>query len=471
MGNQIKNLNIGPFLAFNDAWFDKHQSKLLWLLNGPLSFLFRYIFRINGKRSSVGKRKIEKIQPHYIIWKTGRPNELQAEFRSHPKFSKRIYFAFRPVWWALHFWDWVFADWAKPEWSFGFSTLTAYPDPGGSNVNTQIGRVYNSTGGSYSSTREAASGNYVSNSEDGMNWCQNDTSGGFTVSRIHSSWDTSALTAGATITAATLSGYGVNQGGGNSETDSLNLYSSNPASNTSLAFSDFDYTLFGTTQWATSFAFASWSIGSYNDINLNSTGLSNINKTGVTKIGIRSVKEVAGTQPSSTPCFVSASSANHTGTSQDPKLVITYTNVTTVVKTITAKARILTAGVAKTVTAKARVKQANIAKTVTAKSRIKQANIAYTISAKARIGMGNAKTVTAKGRIFQPGIVKTITAKGRISQPNQAKSLTAKARIKIANIAKTVTAKARVRAPRRGFILMKNSDQTYKKSMSDNRIR
>lgn len=146
-------------------------------------------------------------------------------------------------------------------------------------------------------------------------------------------------------------------------------------------------------------------------------------------------------------------------------------SITTVVKTVTAKARILTAGVAKTATAKARVLQPGVTKTVTAKARMLTAGVAKTIRAKAYILGVNTKLLTAKARIFKPNISYTATAKARIKIADIAKTVTAKARVKIAGIVKTLTAKAHIHAPRRGFILMKNKDQTYKQSMSDNRIR
>ncbi len=147
------------------------------------------------------------------------------------------------------------------------------------------------------------------------------------------------------------------------------------------------------------------------------------------------------------------------------------TFVTTQTATITAKARIKTADVSKSVQAKARVKVGGIIQTVQTKARIKQGGITQTISAKAYILGVNTKLISAKARLFQPGIVKTLSAKARIKYVDLAKTVTAKARIRVAGIVKTISAKAHIHAPRRGFILMKNQDQTYKKSMADNRIR
>lgn len=157
-------------------------------------------------------------------------------------------------------------------------------------------------------------------------------------------------------------------------------------------------------------------------------------------------------------------------TAKRPYIEITYSSTTTYTKTITAKARIKTADIAKTVTSKARILVAGVAKTIQAKSRIKILGVVKSIQAKAAIYSSNQKTVTSKARIFSPNITNTVTAKGRIKIPNNVDFITAKARIKVAGTVKTVTAKAKIKASRKGFILMKNKDQSYKKSMFDNII-
>src|SRR3990167_4269286 len=105
------------YLAFNKEWFGKHQERLLRFLNCPvLSPAFRILLLIHGDRRSI-KGRIDEIAPNFI--RSGRT----YEFRTHWKFSRRIYFGLRPIWWLLHFWDWVFADRFAPQLSFNFTTL------------------------------------------------------------------------------------------------------------------------------------------------------------------------------------------------------------------------------------------------------------------------------------------------------------------------------------------------------------
>lgn len=41
-----RHKNIGPFLAFGECWFRRHQRILLWLLNTPIVRLwFRWVLR------------------------------------------------------------------------------------------------------------------------------------------------------------------------------------------------------------------------------------------------------------------------------------------------------------------------------------------------------------------------------------------------------------------------------------------
>jgi hypothetical protein len=95
--------------AFGSLFFLLHQDRLLWLLNAPIiGRWFRWVLRISGESSSVGSLKIDRILPNAIFWWHG--DKQVAEFRTHAKFSKRLYYAFRPLWWTLHAWDWAVGD-------------------------------------------------------------------------------------------------------------------------------------------------------------------------------------------------------------------------------------------------------------------------------------------------------------------------------------------------------------------------
>lgn len=142
-------------------------------------------------------------------------------------------------------------------------------------------------------------------------------------------FDTSALTSAANISGATLSlncdshsQFGFSM--------SHNIVSATPASNTTLVNDDYDQ--FGTTEFSTAVNVSSISDGSYTDFTLNASGISNISKTGVSKFGIRTVNDLSNSEPGTRAAnyysIVSWRSADYTGTSSDPKLVITYTAAT-----------------------------------------------------------------------------------------------------------------------------------------------
>src|SRR3990167_1656180 len=212
----------GNFLAFSPKWFHQHQTRLLWLLNTPIVRVwFRWVMCINGNRSSVGDgRKITGILPHALLW-TGDDGKLYLEPRTHVKFAKRLYFAFKPLWWTLHFWDWVFADRFYPELSFGFLTLTAFPDPDPetTTVDGFVNRA--SAGGESWATIIAGAG--TSNIANGGNitfiYTQADSTTDEWTNNRRSIFlfDTSALTADATISAVVLSLFG------SAKTDALSV--------------------------------------------------------------------------------------------------------------------------------------------------------------------------------------------------------------------------------------------------------
>ena len=112
--------------VFSSEWFEQHQGKILWFANTKIG---RVILRIHGDRSSVGKNKIVQIIPNAIFWRRG--DEMVAEFRTHEKFARRLYYAFRPFWYTLHFLDWLFLDRFQVfnRWSFNFNSLTVRPNP------------------------------------------------------------------------------------------------------------------------------------------------------------------------------------------------------------------------------------------------------------------------------------------------------------------------------------------------------
>lgn len=148
-------------------------------------------------------------------------------------------------------------------------------------------------------------------------------------------FDTSPIADTDTIDSSTYSIYN----GATAISDNFNLavsmVTTTPASNTSLATGDM--TNFGTTKQATDIDLTGISSNAYFDFTLNATGLTNISKTGVSKFGFRFDKD----NDNSAPTWAAStnggwpsgtlSSADATGTSEDPKLVVNSTSVGSVI--------------------------------------------------------------------------------------------------------------------------------------------
>lgn len=270
-----------PYLAFDKTFFAKHQRVLLWLLNTPGgSRWFRWVLHLNSNRSEVGGRRIEAITPHAITWKSKqlsrRYAEYKTEFRTHPKFGKRLYYAFRPLWWAMHFSDWLLADRFVPQLSFGFSTLTFNPDPH-AEVTSVDGSVQRDAGGAGEvwGTIRSGAGTASNDSATTMN-CAVALASGTTnqwagIGRSIYLFDTSSLPDAATISAGVMSVYVQSKYDGLGATLATNVYATTPASNTALV--NADYGQFGTTALATSISWASLPSSGYADFNLNSSGI------------------------------------------------------------------------------------------------------------------------------------------------------------------------------------------------------
>jgi hypothetical protein len=141
-------------------------------------------------------------------------------------------------------------------------------------------------------------------------------------------FDTSPLGSGATISAATLSYFGSSKLNGAGDGGTTNIYTSTPAANNNLANADYGQ-LGSTAQCDTAISYASWSNTAYNDFLFNATGLSNISKTGVSKFGTREVThDVANVAPANSTNETSITVVEADNGSNKPKLVITYTAVT-----------------------------------------------------------------------------------------------------------------------------------------------
>jgi hypothetical protein len=162
-------------------------------------------------------------------------------------------------------------------------------------------------------------------------------------------FDTSALTAGALISAAVFSVWGtskdtpsatVEHPSGNNRTDHLdiNIVNATSAGDAGLAVADYDAANWSHTRLATEMTNANFTTGAYNDFTLNVAGIAAINKTGNTSLGAMTKIDFETWGPfdhsaGDTIIKYNIYYADQAGTANDPKLVITYTNVGTNVDT------------------------------------------------------------------------------------------------------------------------------------------
>jgi len=147
----------------------------------------------------------------------------------------------------------------------------------------------------------------------------------WSISRVFLLFDTSSLPDSAVISSATLSIYVTSvTNSDNDGDDTINLVTSTPNSNTVIIADDYDQ--LGTTLQASAIDITSISTSAYTGFDLNATGRGNISKTNISKFGIRGGHDLNNQEIAFSGINrVLASSAETSGTSQDPKLDVTYT--------------------------------------------------------------------------------------------------------------------------------------------------
>jgi len=141
-------------------------------------------------------------------------------------------------------------------------------------------------------------------------------------------FDTSEIPDDAVIISSTLYIYGsVATNEGSWDDTAINIYSSAPATDTSIVAGDYDS--LGVTAFCdTGIDIDDWSTTGYNAFVFNASGLAAISTDDVTKLGGRASYDVSGVDPGWTAtgeeltfgCYF----ADNAGTDKDPKLVVTY---------------------------------------------------------------------------------------------------------------------------------------------------
>lgn len=164
------------------------------------------------------------------------------------------------------------------------------------------------------------------------------------IARAFLPFDTSSISSSATISAATLNIYVVSKVNGvNDGTDTGVLIQTTQASSATLVQAD--HTDVGNTAGATSLDITSMTTSAYNTWTLDATGLSWIKKSGeaascgttagYTCLGLREGHDIAGSMTQNiNGDFVTFSTSEQTGTTQDPYLSVTYSVPASPVRTI-----------------------------------------------------------------------------------------------------------------------------------------
>lgn len=179
--------------------------------------------------------------------------------------------------------------------------------------------------GTFSTARNAATG-VSADTSDPQNIFHGEFSGAiYYFSRGFFPADTSAITSAASISAASLNFYATAITGVLNNTHVLCPMTA--ADPTVLATGDYDgYDSLNTpAEWANRFTSAAVSTSTYNVIDLNATGLAGISKTAYTNLGTRTAFDVDNSAPLTELKYITVSTSEHTGTSQDPYIQVSFT--------------------------------------------------------------------------------------------------------------------------------------------------
>ena len=219
------------------------------------------------------------------------------------------------------------------------ATSTFYPDAHTESTSVDgISYTYNQTS-NWDTAHDYSSGNYADDSSATTNigYWRSNVGSNIGMVRSFFLFDTASLDDGHSITATTLSFYatatGSNSSGGGSEvtTKTQTIIQTSPSSNTAITTGD--YNQCGSVDDPAEAidsgnrfnANADWTTSQYNVITFNSTGLGFVAKAGVTKLGCRMPFDCTDDNPGGSKYnnYMTVGSADASGTSTDPKLLVT----------------------------------------------------------------------------------------------------------------------------------------------------
>jgi hypothetical protein len=315
---RLRNIKI-----FTNDWFKAWQWFLLTAVNSPIKGLreeVRNRLDINLDRNIL----IDRLLRNSFTVKVGN-NKFEETFYGKNVFAQSIHRELLWLWKIIHKWDVNFANHISPYLNFGFDTLVIYPDAS-SGATTCDGTVgyYESSAKLWSSIH-GGTGNeaLIAYSYVILSTAETSTYGRYNeLTRVIATFDTSSLTNGAIISAASMQLYYYTKIDGLGQT-SLILSSSNPAKNNDLVGSD--NLRLGSINYG-EISFTDFGSG-YNSITLNSSGLNNINKIGISKFGFMLGWDFNDKFTGSWTAYTNTSYRwnDSDDVKNKPKLVITYT--------------------------------------------------------------------------------------------------------------------------------------------------
>lgn len=222
----------------------------------------------------------------------------------------------------------------------GNTVSTFYPDPNTESTSVD-GYSYVLSAVSWADAHDALIGTAAADSDASTIWvlAGKDSLGNWFIWRSFFLFDTSSITDTDTIDSAVFSVYAiaVADNADNDGNDFLGVVTSSPATDTAIITADFDQ-VGSTEQHDTGERkdISGLSFSAYTDFTFNATGRGNVSKTGISKFALREGHDLlndAVVVDNNRDNRVSGYYADQSGTTNDPKLVVTHTAGGSSVKT------------------------------------------------------------------------------------------------------------------------------------------
>lgn len=205
----------------------------------------------------------------------------------------------------------------------GKTTDTFYPAAG---ANSPVDGNTGKSGAVWATVRSSATGDFAS-ATDATDFIQGEwDGGGYPINRTAFCFDTSTIGSGKTISSSTFSLYSATISNTTETTYPANLalVQAILTSTANVVTGDFDLSHWGSTRFATDITLVTFMASSaYKDFALNASGVANVNMTGVSQFGIRPANDLDNNTPTARS-YGNFYMADQTGTTNDPKLVVTY---------------------------------------------------------------------------------------------------------------------------------------------------